>query len=207
LTFISLCGELVLFIWFTSIWRLWTHGAADFPAEWAFTKAVTGTNGSLEVQLTMVSSAYLVLKTALLLVIGLVPLVVALIARRPAWYVPALAVLVVACSFSAWLAWITVFVPSSILLMLCFAAGRRNRGLNPREHKSERKMPPYQPDDDEVPMDVPMSGAEGSVRVAVLSVMVSIAALISVGCAAMTTSADEAEPEEPGMPLAQWVDM
>ncbi|MBN2684893.1 MAG: hypothetical protein JXR40_06405 [Pontiellaceae bacterium] len=206
LSLISLGAALVLFVWFSSTSLTWTHGASDAPAEWAFTKAVTGGAGPLEVQLTIVSTVYLVVKIVLLFVIGLVPVVVALIARRPAWRAPALAILAAVCSFSPWVAWITVLVPLLILLTLCFAAGRRSRGLNPRNHKAERKMPPYEPEDNDVPMDVPMSGSEGSARVGVLSMIVSLVTLISLGCA-MTASADDEAPEPPAMPTAQWVDL
>ncbi len=169
-------------------------GGLYYPDSWAFTKSVSGSNGGLQVKLTVVNAGFEAAKTVLLLLAGVAPLAWVWISRRTRWLLPALVVLVAACSFSAYLAWITLVVPQVLVLALIFLLGRRKGGVL-REHEGERKMPAYQPERS----TLPAGGTEGSVQIKLLGIMVALMSVVALGCA---TVPENTEPTEVGHAVA-----
>ena len=110
---------------------LGSYGAE--PSNWAFSKAVAGADGGLVVQLTLANSNFEALKNMALLLVGLVPLVWLLAARKHRWLAPFFAVIVAVYSFSPYLAWITLVVPHLFLFTACFQAGSRRQPAAAKE--------------------------------------------------------------------------
>lgn len=168
-------------------------GSADIPAEWVFSKSVSGSGGGLLVNFKMVGAGYEVAQNLLLLVAGLAPLGWVLLARKQKFMLPALALLAAVCAFSPYLAWVTLLLPLAMLFAACRLAGRRAGESDAQRHRG-RKMPAYQP-------EMPTPGTEGSVQIKLLGMILAVMAVLSVGCA----TGHEAEPSMSKQAVAERV--
>lgn len=171
--------------------------STDLPAEWVFTKSVSGSDGGLLVNLKMVGAGYETGQNLILLLIGLVPTILVLVAQKWRLLLPAVAVLAVVCAFSPYLAWITLLMPLALLFAACWMAGRRARE-SAEQRRSKRKMPAYEP-------ELPVAGSEGSVQIKLLGMILAIMAFVAVGCA--TVQPDDGKTAADGQTVASRVDL
>ncbi len=145
------------------------------PAEWVFTKAVSGSDGGLTVDLKLAGNGYEAGRAGLLLLGALLPPVLVFVLRRQNWLLPAGALSAAVCSFTPYLAWVTLLLPLGLLFAACRLAGRRGRDKDP-ELRGEKKMPAYQP-------EIPASGHEGSAQIKLLGLVLAMMSVLAIGCA------------------------
>ena len=182
----------------TALFGLSNHSGTT-PDEWTFMKSVSGSDGGLQVQLTVVNSTYELLKTGALLLAGLIVPVFALITRRIRLLVLGLAAFVAVCSFSALLAGVTLLLPHFSILLVCFMVGRSRLPVQ-KFHEPERKMPPYQPE----PVELPCP-SEGFVQVRMLMALVGL--MLLGGLMVRSAYSEDLIPVEETGIVAQWVEI
>ena len=167
-----------------------------YPTEWAFTKSVSGTGGDLQVRLAVANIGYEVARNLILLLAGLIPLIWALVTRRTTLMMPCLVLLMAVCSFTPYLAWMTILIPHVLVFTLCYMIGRRS-GMGRRDRSTERKMPAYQP-------ELPVPGTEGSVQIKLLGMVLAVMTLAVIGCASVPVT-EEGTPEADSRATAEKV--
>ena len=152
-----------------------------FPAEWAFSKAVSGSDGGLLVRFTMANASYGWMKTLLLAAVGLLPLAWVVVSRHWKFLFPALALLAGVFAFSPALAWTTVVLPLLLAFVISYRRGYMKgceQRLIERSRKSLREKAGF--------ADCRLMG------------LMAAAMLIAASCAAMGQL-----PEESSVPQAE----
>ena len=155
--------------------------AGHSPAEWAFSKSVSGSDDGLSVRLTLASAQFGIIKNGALLLAGLVPLIWMAVSGRRKMLIPALILLMVLFSFSPYLAWFTVWVPHVWVGIVCYRLGRRN-GVERAELLRSQRANLF---------DRPASatGKEGFARPQLLGGIFAVV-LTVIGCASVLPDSD-----------------
>ncbi|MEN8255046.1 MAG: hypothetical protein ABFR33_06205, partial [Verrucomicrobiota bacterium] len=146
------------------------------PSEWAFSKAVSGSDGGLLVRLTIADSRFESIKNLALLLAGLGPVAWMLASRNRKLLFPFLALLAVLYSFSPYLAWLTLVLPHLLLFYACFIAGHR-KGRDRQRIEDSRMAQVFN-------NPAPANGREGFVDIRMFGILLALMASI-VGCASM----------------------
>ena len=156
------------------------HGR--IPSEWAFTKAVSGSEGGLLVRLTLVDLRFESAKNLALLLIGLVPVAWMLISRNRRLLILFLALLTVFYSFSPYLAWLTLVLPHLLVFYVCFIAGRhKGTGMQKIEDSRMQLVSGS---------TTPANGKEGFVGLRMLG-LILVLMVSAAGCASVHKPEDD----------------
>lgn len=155
--------------------------AGSLPGQWAFSKAVSGSDGGLLVRFTMANAGYGWLKSLVLAAIGLLPLAWVLVSRQWKLLFPAVAVLAGVFSFSPYLAWVTFVLPLVLAFSLVYRVGYR-KGCDQRLIERSRKSLRAQE-------AASTAGKEGFVDCRLLGLLAAVA-LFAAGCAAVSPLPD-----------------
>ena len=108
------------------------------PAEWVFSKAVSGSDGGLLVRLTLVNAHFEPARNLALLLGGLIPVVWMVVSGNRKLMIVSVAVLAGLYSFSPYLAWLTLALPHLLFFPACFIAGCR-KGTEQRTLQDSRE--------------------------------------------------------------------
>jgi hypothetical protein len=152
------------------------------PSEWAFSKAVSGSDGGLLVRLTVVDARFQSARNLALLLIGLVPVVWMLVSRNRKWVIPFLALLAGLYSFSPYLAWLTLVLPHLLVFYVCFIAGHR-KGTDKLKIENSRSSLIHN-------SEISANGKAGFASFRMLGIILVLMVSV-VGCASVLTSKDD----------------
>lgn len=157
--------------------------AGYVPTEWAFSKAVSGSDGGLLVRLTLVNAYFEPARNLVYLLVGLAPLAWMLLSGNRRFMLVALAVLAGFYSFNPYLAWVTLSLPLLLVFYACFMAGHR-KGTDQRMLRDARKKIIFQHQP-----TAPANGKEGAAKVQLLGFMLTMLA-VAAGCASVLPATD-----------------
>jgi hypothetical protein len=158
-------------------------GSCGFtPAEWAFSKAVSGSDDGQLVQLTLVNAGFGMIKNLAFLLAGLIPVVWMLVSGNRKYLVVFLAALAGIYSFVPYLAWLTLLLPHLLIFVVCFMAGRRKGNAQRKLQKARDELLFRSVE--------PVGGSEGFVRVK-LTGMIAAAMIAAAGYASVLSSNDQ----------------
>jgi hypothetical protein len=195
ITFISLLGGLIGAVAAAALLIPMCVGLAGMqsplPGEWVFSKAVSGFDGGLEVQLSAAGAGFERIRIFLLLAAGLIPAAWMIAAKKTRRIIPLLILVAVIYSFSPYLAWLTVVLPHMLLFYAAYAAGH-SRGILRLKMEQARQELSSEP--------VHAEGREGFIRPGLL-IALMILMTAAAGCATSLRPCDDSGSEPDPRPL------